>query len=78
MACSGEMIDCEVCQCRHPADFACDPIERAPRFAKVYCSQCGGEFGPRDSGFSHCEDHKFTTSQAEERAARRALAQSGS
>lgn len=24
MACSGEMINCEVCQCRHPADFACE------------------------------------------------------
>lgn len=27
------------------------------RFERVYCSQCGGEFGPRDSGYSHCEDH---------------------
>ena len=24
MPCSGELIDCEACQCRHPADFACD------------------------------------------------------
>ncbi len=29
-----------------------------PRFDKVYCSQCGGEFGPRDSGYSHCSDHR--------------------
>lgn len=28
-----------------------------PRFAQTYCSQCGGEFGPGDSGFSHCSDH---------------------
>lgn len=24
---------------------------------KTYCSQCGGEFGPGDSDFSHCSDH---------------------
>ena len=29
-----------------------------PEFKRVYCSQCGEEFGPRDSGYSHCEDHK--------------------
>ena len=23
----------------------------------VYCSQCGGSFGPGTEGFSHCEDH---------------------
>lgn len=28
-----------------------------PRFPKTYCSQCGEEFGPGDSGFSHCADH---------------------
>ena len=27
------------------------------RFEKTYCSQCGGEFGPGDSGYSHCRDH---------------------
>ena len=27
------------------------------RFPQTYCSQCGGEFGPGDSGFSHCSDH---------------------
>lgn len=31
--------------------------ERKPRFVKTFCSQCGGEFGPGDSGFSHCSDH---------------------
>ena len=28
-----------------------------PRFWQVHCSQCGGTFGPGDSGYSHCEDH---------------------
>ena len=27
------------------------------KFANVSCSQCGREFGPGDSGFSHCENH---------------------
>jgi hypothetical protein len=34
-----------------------DADNEAPKFAKTYCSQCGGEFGPGDSGYSHCEDH---------------------
>lgn len=29
-----------------------------PRFDKTYCSQCGGTFGPGNSGFSHCKDHQ--------------------
>jgi hypothetical protein len=29
-----------------------------PRFPKTYCSQCGREFGPGDSGFSRCSDHQ--------------------
>lgn len=28
-----------------------------PRFEKTSCSQCGREFGPGDSGYSHCADH---------------------
>jgi len=28
-----------------------------PKFDKTFCSQCGGEFGPGDHGFSHCENH---------------------
>lgn len=27
-------------------------------YSKTYCSQCGGEFGPGNSGYSHCEDHQ--------------------
>jgi hypothetical protein len=35
-----------------------DEIEAPPpKFAKTFCSQCGGEFGPGDSGYSHCADH---------------------
>jgi len=30
------------------------------RFNSVSCSQCGRDFGPRDSGFSRCTDHKGT------------------
>lgn len=29
------------------------------RFAMTYCSQCGSEQGPADSGVSHCEDHRL-------------------
>lgn len=32
-----------------------------PRFANVSCSQCGNDFGPGDSGFSHCADHAKAT-----------------
>ena len=28
------------------------------RFQKTFCSQCGGTFGPGDSGYSHCIDHR--------------------
>lgn len=28
-----------------------------PQFATVYCSQCGGEFGPANNGYSHCKEH---------------------
>lgn len=28
------------------------------KFGNVTCSQCGGEFGPGNHGFSHCENHK--------------------
>ena len=30
---------------------------RAPRFAATYCSQCGCDLGPGDSGLSRCVDH---------------------
>lgn len=28
-----------------------------PKFPETSCSQCGREFGPGDSGFSHCDQH---------------------
>ena len=30
---------------------------RGPRFDNVSCSSCGEDFGPGNSGFSHCESH---------------------
>lgn len=32
-------------------------MDGKPRFDITHCSQCGGEFGPGDSGYSHCVDH---------------------
>lgn len=31
----------------------------SPRFQQTYCSQCGGEQGPGNAGFSHCADHRI-------------------
>ena len=36
-----------------------------PRFAETFCSQCGGEFGPGDSGYSHCKNHRTADSADE-------------
>ena len=41
------------------------------RFRNVYCSACGGDFGPGDEGFSHCVDHIEQTSRAAEHASTR-------
>jgi hypothetical protein len=32
-------------------------INMTPQFEATYCSQCGGSFGPGNSGFSHCDQH---------------------
>jgi len=32
-------------------------VSYAAKFPQTYCSQCGGEFGPGNSGYSHCVDH---------------------
>lgn len=32
------------------------------RFENVFCSQCGGSFGPGDSGYSHCSQHTASSS----------------
>ena len=29
-----------------------------PRFQETWCSQCGKGFGPGNSGYSHCQDHR--------------------
>lgn len=41
--------------CNDPAHPGCSGCR--PRFVRTYCSQCGGEFGPGEHGYSHCEDH---------------------
>lgn len=41
----------------HPCG-ASTGIKQALRFAVTYCSQCGGQFGPGDSGHSTCATHK--------------------
>jgi hypothetical protein len=28
------------------------------RFDKTFCSQCGGEFGPANNGYSDCKSHE--------------------
>jgi hypothetical protein len=28
------------------------------KFPQTSCSQCGEDFGPGDSGYSHCRDHR--------------------
>lgn len=28
------------------------------KFSKTYCSDCGGEFGAGNAGYSHCDQHK--------------------
>ncbi|MBU0944482.1 MAG: hypothetical protein KKE53_08515 [Proteobacteria bacterium] len=43
---------------RYEDDFDVEPDEDAPRFPHTYCSQCGGEFGPGNHGYSHCESHR--------------------
>jgi len=36
--------------------LAAEPLSL--KFANTYCSQCGREFGPGNSGYSHCIDHQ--------------------
>ena len=43
---------------RNGGDSSSDAKPPAYRFLNVTCSQCGGEFGPADHEFSHCENHK--------------------
>lgn len=34
---------------------------KPPKFANTSCSQCGASFGPGDSVYSHCDDHRSRT-----------------
>lgn len=40
------------------AEAAGADATKKPRFENTSCSQCGQEFGPGDSGFSHCSSHR--------------------
>ena len=39
-------------------DLRAEAEDKTPRFDMVYCSHCGGAFGPGDNGYSHCEGHE--------------------
>lgn len=39
------------------SDARPDSATTTARFPETYCSQCGGEFGPGNAGYSHCIDH---------------------
>jgi hypothetical protein len=54
----GHAIGCRCPWCFARAVIAKAERAAAARFEKTYCSQCGGEFGPGDSGYSHCRDHQ--------------------
>ena len=51
-------------------EFCRKVIAEQARFKKTYCSQCGCEFGPGNSGYSHCDDHRHegVTTPAEDEA----------
>lgn len=38
---------------------ACNDLAKAEsRYQETFCSQCGAEFGPGDTGYSHCSQHR--------------------
>lgn len=45
------------------------------KFKRTSCSSCGGEFGPGDSGFSHCDQHDLGQVCAQLRRAREVIAE---
>ena len=53
----GIMGYCENCSAV-PAIIRKKKAVRTPRFPETFCSQCGKGFGPGDSGYSHCHQHK--------------------
>jgi hypothetical protein len=54
----GEAADKIVDELILGADSGSDVKLPKYRFGNVTCSQCGGEFGPGNNGFSYCENHK--------------------
>lgn len=59
----GDVERCHGCGAKNCGQHAVgampDPLYVSlPRFRAVFCSQCGGEFGPGDHGYSHCRDHQ--------------------
>ncbi len=54
----------DLIQCHDPRTNE-EWTEKAPRFEKTHCSSCGGEFGPGDSGYSHCDQHPSPKSEKE-------------
>ncbi|ACR28679.1 hypothetical protein [Burkholderia glumae] len=53
--CTGE-LQAEIARRIAAADRAEGPLTK-PRYPMTYCSQCGAELGPGNSGVSHCSDH---------------------
>ena len=50
---------CEDCEIRiTPAILRKKKAVPTPRFPETFCSQCGEGFGPGDSGYSHCHQHR--------------------
>jgi hypothetical protein len=47
--------------------------ESKPKYKNVSCSQCGNKFGPGNSGFSSCKEHKGKTAVADDKVAERKL-----
>ena len=67
-----EFVKCPFCRepdfdlegLKHHLSGWCEAYLRTPtltrnvRYKNVSCSQCGGEFGEGNHGFSHCEHHE--------------------
>jgi hypothetical protein len=47
--------------------------ESKPKYKNVSCSQCGNKFGPGNSGFSSCKEHKGKTAVADDKVDERKL-----
>lgn len=54
------MCDYDVDECECEDRWGPEGKPTKPKYEKTYCSQCGGEFGPGEHGYSHCSDHKHS------------------